>query len=199
MGESMHWADMATIEDLKISKQKHIVASGITPSGNIHIGNMRGGGVRIPFRHMVTAVQIADLNFDNLLTVLQRGGYDIADTEKIRQKADNALNWLRTYAPQIVKFKVQDTLPAVCEIFNELQRQALGKVAERFLGYNDGQAIHEGIYAIAEELNMDPRELFETIYQSILGTRTDPRLGYFLLSLDKDFVIERFIAASKAK
>jgi lysyl-tRNA synthetase class 1 len=148
---------------------------------------------------MITAAQIADHNFDNLLTVLKRSGYDIVDTEKIRQKADNAVNWLRTYAPQIVKFKVQDTLPAGTENFNDLQHQALGIVAERFTVYSDGQAIHEGIYAIAKELNMDPRGLFETIYKSILGARTGPRLGYFLVYLDRDFVIKRLKAVSKAQ
>ncbi|MBN2488054.1 MAG: hypothetical protein JXA98_03410, partial [Methanosarcinaceae archaeon] len=40
MAEITHWADTVAEDALKIGKQ-HIVASGITPSGHIHIGNMR--------------------------------------------------------------------------------------------------------------------------------------------------------------
>ena len=40
MAQGIHWADVVANEILKKST-KHMVASGITPSGNIHIGNMR--------------------------------------------------------------------------------------------------------------------------------------------------------------
>ena len=40
MAENIHWADVVAKEALEKSS-RHIVASGITPSGNIHIGNMR--------------------------------------------------------------------------------------------------------------------------------------------------------------
>ena len=40
MAETIHWADVVASEALK-KGNKHIIASGITPSGNIHIGNMR--------------------------------------------------------------------------------------------------------------------------------------------------------------
>ncbi len=36
----MHWADVLADELLKEGK-KHVLATGITPSGPIHIGNMR--------------------------------------------------------------------------------------------------------------------------------------------------------------
>ena len=36
----MHWADVLADELLKKQK-KHVLATGITPSGPIHIGNMR--------------------------------------------------------------------------------------------------------------------------------------------------------------
>ena len=40
MAEITHWADTVAEDALKLGKH-HIVASGITPSGHIHIGNMR--------------------------------------------------------------------------------------------------------------------------------------------------------------
>ncbi|MCK4796680.1 MAG: lysine--tRNA ligase, partial [Spirochaetes bacterium] len=40
MNETIHWADVYAEEVLK-KRKKHTVASAITPSGEIHIGNMR--------------------------------------------------------------------------------------------------------------------------------------------------------------
>ena len=36
----MHWADVIAADLIKEDK-KHVLATGITPSGPIHIGNMR--------------------------------------------------------------------------------------------------------------------------------------------------------------
>jgi lysyl-tRNA synthetase class 1 len=70
-------------------------------------------------------------------------------------------------------------------------------LSERMPGYEDGQAIHDGIYDLAREVDVNPKKLFQTIYQALLGTKSGPRLGYFLVSMDRDFVVERFRAASE--
>ena len=40
MADTIHWADVIA-EDVLQNEGKHLVATGITPSGHIHIGNMR--------------------------------------------------------------------------------------------------------------------------------------------------------------
>jgi len=40
MADTIHWADVIA-EDMLKKNGKHFVAAGITPSGSIHIGNMR--------------------------------------------------------------------------------------------------------------------------------------------------------------
>ena len=40
MADTIHWADVIA-EDVLNKSGKHLVATGITPSGHIHIGNMR--------------------------------------------------------------------------------------------------------------------------------------------------------------
>jgi len=146
---------------------------------------------------MVTAIQIADHSFDYLLTVLERGGYDVTDVEKVRQRAFNVDKWLESFAPPMVKFSIQKTLPPEVRNFNAQQRQVMKILSERMPGYEDGQAIHDGIYNIAREVDMNPKKLFQTISQALLGTKSGPRLGYFLVSMDRDFVVERFRAASE--
>ncbi|MCK5140046.1 MAG: lysine--tRNA ligase, partial [Thermodesulfovibrionia bacterium] len=39
--ESMHWADQTARKIIKVKKDQYVCASGITPSGIVHIGNFR--------------------------------------------------------------------------------------------------------------------------------------------------------------
>jgi len=152
----------------------------------------------VPFRHMVTAVQIADgRDFDYLLTILKRTDYDTSDVEAIRQRADNARNWLLKYAPPVVKFKVQDTLPVQVTSFSGGQKQALSILADDIEHGMSGQEIHENIYNVAEKVGITGKQVFEAVYQSLLGIKSGPRAGYFLEALEKDFVVKRFKEASR--
>ncbi len=152
----------------------------------------------IPYRHMVTAVQIADgRDFDYLLKVLSRTDYDTSDVSAIRQRADNARNWLHKYAPPIVKFKVQETLPPQVKSFSDGQKQALSILADDIEHGMSGQEIHENIYNVAEKVGIKGKQVFEAVYQSLLGIKSGPRAGYFLEALEKEFVVGRFKEASR--
>jgi lysyl-tRNA synthetase class 1 len=63
-------------------------------------------------------------------------------------------------------------------------------------------AIHNAIYeVIAEEKKMGNTQAgfdgFKTLYQVLLGKIKGPRAGYFLSTLEKDFVIQRFREAAQ--
>ncbi len=153
---------------------------------------------KIPFRHMVTAVQIADdRGFDYLLTVLGRTGYDTSDIEAIRQRANNARNWLLNYAPAFVKFKVQETLPPQVKSFTKEEKLALSILADELLQGMSGQEIHDNMYKVAAECGIDGKKVFEAVYTALLGLKSGPRAGHFLESLDRDFVVRRFKEASR--
>ncbi len=152
---------------------------------------------KIPFRHMVTVVQIAEgKDFGYLLTVLKRTGYDTSDADAIRQRAQNAKNWLEKYAPQFVKFKVQDTLPPAVRSLTKEQKHALAMLVEKIEQGTTAQEIHDYMYKIAEQAGIDSKKVFEAVYLAFLGLKSGPRAGYFLASLDKDFVVQRLKDAS---
>lgn len=152
----------------------------------------------IPYRHMVTAVQIAEgRELDYLLKVLKRTGYGTSDVSAIRQRACNARNWLDKYAPPNVKFKVQETLPPQVKSFSDGQKQALSILADAIEHGMSGQEIHENIYNVAEKAGITGKQVFEAVYQSLLGLKSGPRAGYFLEALEKDFVVGRFKEASR--
>jgi lysyl-tRNA synthetase class 1 len=72
------------------------------------------------------------------------------------------------------------------------QRQALGILGQRLQPEMDGDTIHTLVYALAEEVALPARALFEAIYIALLDQPRGPRVGWFLSSLDDDFVRTRF-------
>ena len=162
----------------------------------LELSNIRGGGpFEIPFRHMVTAVQIANGDSDNLFRALQRSGYDISNRERIIGRAENVQKWLDKYAPAYVKFQVQENLPAAVNNLTPEERRGLGVLAEQI---NDKTAaeIHDHVYVVAKEQGLDSKKFFQAIYLAMLGDRQGPKVGWFLASLDRDFVKTRLKEAA---
>ena len=83
------------------------------------------------------------------------------------------------------------------EIISKLDdNQILGiKLLREFIERNekiDGDSIQNKIFTIAtEDLKLSPRKMFEIIYLVILGKKNGPRLGSFLLMLDKEWLLNR--------
>ena len=49
------------------------------------------------------------------------------------------------------------------------------------------------VYAVAKEQNLDSKKFFQAIYLAFLGDRQGPKVGWFLASLDRDFVKARLL------
>jgi len=58
--------------------------------------------------------------------------------------------------------------------------------------YLDADSIQNKIFTIAKkELEIPPRKMFEAIYLLLLGSKSGPRLGTFILMLDKPWLLDR--------
>ncbi|HII06632.1 MAG TPA: lysine--tRNA ligase, partial [Methanotrichaceae archaeon] len=149
----------------------------------------------IPYRHMVTVVQIAGDDPEKLMTVLDRSGYDTSNKHQILSRAKNVRAWLDRYAPPFVKFQLREDLPTKVKELDPELRGVLGTLAERIEG-KSAEDIHNEVYALAEERGLDSKKLFQAIYVTFLGQKQGPKVGWFLASLDDQFVKERLLAAS---
>ncbi|MHC1566228.1 MAG: lysine--tRNA ligase [Candidatus Syntropharchaeia archaeon] len=154
-----------------------------------------GKRLKIPFRHLVNAVQIARGDFHQLLEVLRRSGYDTSDEEGIKIRAKKAEKWIEKFAPSFVKFEVKEELPDV--ELSPSQKEGLKILSDRLGREWKAEELHNEIYKIAEEIEMDPKDLFRAIYLSLLGSESGPRAGWFLLSLDREFLKKRFREVEK--
>jgi lysyl-tRNA synthetase class 1 len=152
---------------------------------------------QVPFRHLVTAVQIARGDRELLLKALSRSGYDTSQPEEILARAKNVEIWLERYAPPFVKFQLQEVLPAAVKNLTSQERQGLGILAQR-IGDKNASEIHDLIYDLAQELGLDPKKFFQAVYLAFLGDRQGPKAGWFLASLDREFVLRRLKEAASA-
>lgn len=116
---------------------------------------------------------------------------DDKSINKFVNRINQVKNWLNIYAPNFVKFEVQKEIPSVQ--LSEPQNEFLLKVAD-LLENRDftPEQLHEEMYNILNELGMKPNKAFQAIYKIVIGKKQGPRAASFILSLDKDFVVNRF-------
>ncbi|HUC86914.1 MAG TPA: lysine--tRNA ligase [Candidatus Saccharimonadales bacterium] len=150
----------------------------------------------VSFKHLVQVYQAAQGDSDECLRILERTGYATQVKKEqavILAELPFVKNWLAKYAPEEVKFTVQPALPQAEPLTDE-QRGFLTILAaaiEEHSGEIDGQAMHELIYAAKDQANLPAPAAFQAIYRVILGKDFGPKAGWFLASLDRDFLIKR--------
>ena len=154
---------------------------------------------QIPFRHLVTVVQIGD-SWNEIKTILYRTGQlpeSLAkdDEEYLRQRKEHASYWLDHFAPRAIRFTVQKTMPTVS--FTEEEKKLLQEFVEKSPDTPwDADHIHNLIHTISQKQNISQKKAFTAVYKAILGENRGPRAGFFLSNLDRTFVINRFKEAS---
>jgi len=151
---------------------------------------------QIPYPHLVTVSQIKD-SWDDVLEILSRT-QKISDETKLKQRYECVLFWLKNFAPESVKFGVQEKLENIIkERIDEEQKTFLKAMVESINKIKwTPDEIHTKIYGLSRGLNIEPKKSFSAVYLALLGKENGPKLGYFLSSLDKKFVMKRFEEAA---
>jgi lysyl-tRNA synthetase class 1 len=167
----------------------------------------------VPFQHLATVVQVTDAALGTretteaewdkeFLAILERSGYRPGGSEErevILRRARNAARWVELYAPETVRFEVQQSLPAVVRGLREPVRRALrllaGLLGEEGL---DAEAIHKRVHEVKEREGIGAKDLFRAIYLALLGTEQGPRAGHLIAALGTDWVRRRLLDAAEA-
>jgi lysyl-tRNA synthetase class 1 len=155
-----------------------------------------GGTLGIPYRHIVSLVQTTNGDVDTIAEILRRNDIEVEDRGPLKKLITYASRWLETFAPEEIKFEIQQKPPERVADLSDEQKQFLGTLADRLQPGMNAEQIHNLIYAIKDELDMSPGAAFQAIYVSLLGKDRGPRAGWFLSSLDLDFVARRFKEAA---
>jgi lysyl-tRNA synthetase class 1 len=156
---------------------------------------------QVPYRHLMTAAQITG-SWETAKPVLERtvdlSGLDEKTGEDLTRKFGGALNFVKNYAPEDVRWELFESLPEKIrgEITDEQKRilsSLLGKLEA--ITWNADE-IHNAIYESKEDLGVKPKAVFGALYLVLIGKSRGPRMGHFLASLDRGFVLERLRSVS---
>jgi lysyl-tRNA synthetase class 1 len=156
------------------------------------------GPLGIPYRHIVSLIQTTSGNIDKIIEILKRNGVEVANRAQLEERVRCALRWLDKFAPEEIKVKLQEQLPDRARELSDQQKRVLAALSDRLQDGMNADQIHNLIYSVKEEFGMVPGAVFEAIYVSLLGKEQGPRAGWFLSSLDVEFVKRRFAEASRA-
>ena len=92
---------------------------------------------------------------------------------------------------------MQEALPGADKNQSAEEREALGILAGQ-VDEKTADEIHDLVYAVAKEQGLDSKKFFQAIYLAFLGDRQGPKVGWFLASLERDFVRARLKDAAAA-
>jgi len=146
--------------------------------------------INISYRHLAIVAQIAR-DFDEAIEIIKRKiKLEKYDEERLKERYEKIVYWLKNYAPEAIKFEVKKEMPDIKLEKDEIE--FLKELKEAFSAIEwDAEKIHTTIHETAKKVGISSKKAFRCIYRIFIGKDRGPRAGYFLQSLGKQFVMER--------
>ena len=144
----------------------------------------------LPYKHLVTLSQSKN-NLTDIMQALKRTGEvkDI-DEDKLEERVKCIKQWTQNYAPESVVFEIQEEAPEID--LDDLQTKCIKLLIEKMKDVDwTPEGIHNSFYELQEENKIPAKNFFKIIYNILLDKERGPRLGFFLATMDKKFIIER--------
>ena len=116
-----------------------------------------------------------------------------ADNDGLVKRLQLAKNWIEKYAPEDVKFTVQEEVPKDLRISGK-EKEALHLVAKKLQEkeWNQKNLFNEFYKICKEEVHLEPAEFFKAAYKVLLNKEKGPKLAPFILALGKEKVAKLF-------
>lgn len=149
---------------------------------------------QVPFSHLAASYQAALKDPAKTIEIVARTEHaDIADSQKavIVRELQFIDQWLDKWAPEDVKFNLLAVAPTD---LSDKEKQYLKELAEKIAkapADADGEWFHKAIYEFKNTTDLEPKQLFETLYKTIIGKTSGPRAGWFLSILPRGWLIKR--------
>jgi len=116
-----------------------------------------------------------------------------ADRAEIDLRVAYAKRWLANYADEKFLFTLQENIPELVTSLTDIQVTALATLAHKVQDAQEltGETLHALIHDVKESSGLSPKEFFTAIYVAFLGKESGPKVGWFLSTLEKEFVVAR--------
>lgn len=113
-----------------------------------------------------------------------------SESNELAKRASYARRWLDQYADESAKFTLQEKLPDV--ELSEEQVKFLSEINRQFAVIDwNGELVHSTLHEVKNNMELPPKTAFSAIYRIFLNRDDGPQAGWFLASLDKQFVLDR--------
>jgi lysyl-tRNA synthetase class 1 len=145
------------------------------------------------FSQVAFLVQMPHMDIYAELAKMKEGKLTDIDVAELDDRIKYAKHWLKEYADDKFIFTLQTTLPEAATSLTESQLSALAILSDKIASFDsiDGQVLHELIHEVKAESGLTPQEFFGAIYTVLLGKDSGPKVGWFLSTLDKEFLVKR--------
>lgn len=135
--------------------------------------------VQPSFRHLTNILQINKGDLGK-----SKEHFDIrddADERRFEMRAGCAWNWLNHYAPDSLKFEVQDKVHVkVGDKEKEIMHNIAGLLKEKKF---DEKSLHDEFYRQCENMKLEPKDFFRSAYNVLINKDRGPKLAAFVLIL----------------
>lgn len=143
------------------------------------------------FSQVAFLVQMPHMDLYEEVTAMKGSALTDDDRAELDVRAKYARQWLQEYADDKFIFTLQETLPTPALTNEQVAALEALAAAIEISDVTNGQALHELMHGVKESSGLSPKEFFGAIYELFLGKDSGPKVGWFLSTLDKEFVIAR--------
>ena len=149
----------------------------------------------IPFTHLVASYQASLKDVEETIAVIRRTEHAATaerDADVIRAELRFIDNWLKSRAPDDVKFELSENVNP--DDFTETERHFLTMLGEKVAAAPanaDGVWFHNAIYELKDQLGLAPKDMFAALYRVLIGRTSGPRAGWFLSILPREWLVGR--------
>ena len=144
----------------------------------------------LPYKHLVTLSQSKNSINEIIEAIKRTGEANEIDKDKLIRRVDCIKEWIKNYAPESVVFEIQKRKPEIG--FDDTEIKCTKLLSAKFKEIKwTPEMIHNSFYELQEESEIPAKRFFKVVYNAILGKDRGPRLGFFLETMDKNFIIER--------
>jgi len=144
----------------------------------------------LPYKHLVTLSQ-SKTNLNEIIEALQRTGEaSEIDEDKLEERVKCIRHWIQNYAPESVVFEIQKEKPPID--FDDEQKNYIKLMSKKLKEIEwTPESIHNSFYELQEKNQIPAKNFFKIMYNILLDKERGPRLGFFLATMDKKFIVER--------
>lgn len=145
------------------------------------------------FSQVAFLIQMPHMKLEEEVAAIKKAPLGDADKSEVALRGEYAKRWLDGYADDVFIFELQTNIPERARELSEKQKESLALLAGKIESSEvfDGESLHTLIHDVKKESGLEPKAFFSAIYIVFLGKESGPKAGWFLSTLERQFVQDR--------